>query len=565
MAKIPLSQRQHAPTVVREPRGDVGGAGAQWRAVAQASQALGGVAEKVSQYAEFRKKKDDLTTINGGVQRKARVDTFNTLADEALREAAQQKGADLSEEEAFAVNKDLRDALDDDLKTIYPQIKDKEKLAEYTALDAERNGTYGAVSSRVAYENYRTKHHITTLGVNGSSQIAAGDYTGAMDSLESVRKIIGEDEYIKLADKFKTEHQTYSIGEYSRPNTIDGLKESYALIDDDDSINDPTKVRAQEKNKRKQTALLGLKDDQQKDNYATFQLMKVSGGLTVEHVLASASEGEGWDGPADKAGTSISQTASLLTQLDNDEKSQLRLLKTEEREARAMERTIQNEKDAVMRIEIQNGSIGLLEIETAYNKGEIRHDQYYSRRDQLNREKDVTIQMAEILEPLQDDIGTASAKRIFGAELTLDDTNTAIMASTLTGDQKASALRLSAQMYSTMQDNPTTAPQIRKAVSRLLNYTADAIELGVSDDLTSHPMDFVNSFKEGATSEVIETNLQLQIDSMKSLIENVTLKKMEQNNPLEKTPSPTRVATKKDAEGVITHYFMSDGTTVEAK
>jgi hypothetical protein len=49
MARIPLSNRTQSPQVVRQPRGDVGGAGRGWNAVAQAGQVLGQVGSQIAQ------------------------------------------------------------------------------------------------------------------------------------------------------------------------------------------------------------------------------------------------------------------------------------------------------------------------------------------------------------------------------------------------------------------------------------------------------------------------------------------------------------------------------------
>ena len=49
MAPIPLSNRTKSPQVVRQPRGDVGGAGRGWNAVAQAGQVLGQVGSQIAQ------------------------------------------------------------------------------------------------------------------------------------------------------------------------------------------------------------------------------------------------------------------------------------------------------------------------------------------------------------------------------------------------------------------------------------------------------------------------------------------------------------------------------------
>ena len=268
MAKIPLSQRQHAPTVVREPRGDVAGAGAQWRAVAQASQALGGMAERVNQ---FKKRKDDLSTINGEVQRKSRVATYDLQVNELIKSEAHKKGADLTEDEIFKLTEPLRGALNDELaNNVYPQIKDARVLAEYNALDVERDGKYGSMSSKINYEKHRTSFHLTNLKTNGIDLIYNNNYAGAVDMLETTRKTIGEEEYIQMLDLFDTANDKMAVQRYSSGETVEELDAQAELIDKDETIDDKIKGSAKKANRTAKKQIKAEKREFQRENEVEF-------------------------------------------------------------------------------------------------------------------------------------------------------------------------------------------------------------------------------------------------------------------------------------------------------
>lgn len=81
MPRIPLSNRTKSPQVVRQPRGDVGGAGRGWNAVAQAGQVLGQVG---SQIAEYKSRKNS-EVVSAEVNRaSAELQEREKLKDEQL-------------------------------------------------------------------------------------------------------------------------------------------------------------------------------------------------------------------------------------------------------------------------------------------------------------------------------------------------------------------------------------------------------------------------------------------------------------------------------------------------
>jgi hypothetical protein len=194
---------------------DAGALTAGIRSIGQATASVVGAVQ------DFKKRKSDLSTGVAEVKRKARIETFNTLASEAVQKAAQQKGADLTEDEAFRVTEDLRSELDSDLqRNIYPLIGDQAKVAKYQAIDEERNGRYGAVATHAAYTTHRVKHNLRELEIGGAELISAGNYDGALASLEELRPSIGETQYVEMKSKFRN---MQASNELKRVNTSNSL------------------------------------------------------------------------------------------------------------------------------------------------------------------------------------------------------------------------------------------------------------------------------------------------------------------------------------------------------
>ena len=280
-------------------RGDIGSAGQDWRDIGKMAgagvKAVGQVADMYNQAqakkAEVEEKKDNISTVTGQVQRGSRIETLKTLSSQALKDAAQVKGDDLTEEEAFAVTKPLREAADKDLaENVYPQIRDPELMAKYLAEDAERNGRAGSVAAKADYDVSRTEFQLAELDTAGTNLILAGDYAGADAMLEAVKDDIGGTRYLKMQEKFQEQKESHFISAYSSGETIEELAAQSEMIDADDVFKDHVKRKAKKANNTVRKQVKAEEREQQREEEIRYSGLLANKQLSVQEIQLAVKE-----------------------------------------------------------------------------------------------------------------------------------------------------------------------------------------------------------------------------------------------------------------------------------
>jgi len=245
-------------------RSDVGSAGSEWRDLGR----LGGAAveattDVMNARKEVKAKTDNIGNVTADIKRTSRIKTFNTLADKAISEFAQQKGSTPTDDEVFAINQDLREVLDKDLADIHSQITNPSQLAQYQALDAERNGEAGVVANRASYDLENTKYKVAELDTAGASLIMSGDYAGADAMLDAVKDDIGGTRYLKMQEKFQNLKESHFISTHSSGQTVEELEAQSKMIDEDKTMEDHVKRDAKKANNTvKKQVKAELREDQ---------------------------------------------------------------------------------------------------------------------------------------------------------------------------------------------------------------------------------------------------------------------------------------------------------------